>query len=43
MKDRIVEGVYKLHAPHAALVPAVFDSPHSGLNMPDDWGCNRPR
>jgi N-formylglutamate deformylase len=39
MKDRIVEGVYKLHAPQAPLVPAVFDSPHSGLHMPDEWRC----
>jgi N-formylglutamate deformylase len=35
--DRTVPGVYSVIAPKAPLVPMVFDSPHSGLILPDDF------
>ena len=39
MEDRFMDGVYMLHAARSELVPAVFDSPHSGLGIPEDWRC----
>lgn len=35
----IIDGIYTLHEPRAALAPAVFDSPHSGTHCPPEWGC----
>ncbi|WP_117195843.1 N-formylglutamate amidohydrolase [Rhizobium terrae] len=37
LKDLTIEGVISVIAPRAPLVPMVFDSPHSGLDMPQDF------
>lgn len=33
-----VEGVYKILEPKAQTVPLVFDSPHSGVHYPENYG-----
>ncbi|MCX8995891.1 N-formylglutamate amidohydrolase [Rhizobiaceae bacterium BDR2-2] len=37
LQDRMIEGVLSVTGPKAELVPMVFDSPHSGLTIPDDF------
>ena len=36
---KTIGGVLTLHDAQGEAVPAVFDSPHSGLGIPDDIGC----
>lgn len=36
-QDVVIEGVLSVAAPRAPLVPMVFDSPHSGLEIPADF------
>ena len=36
---KTIAGVLTLHDGQGEAVPAVFDSPHSGLAIPDDFGC----
>jgi N-formylglutamate amidohydrolase len=38
MKKRTIEGVLAVHEPEGEEAPAVFDSPHSGFGIPDDFG-----
>ncbi len=37
VKDETIDGVLSVIAPRGALVPMVFDSPHSGLDLPADF------
>jgi N-formylglutamate deformylase len=41
--DRLVPGVLRLDAPRAPRRPLVFDSPHSGTDMPDGFRPAAPR
>jgi N-formylglutamate amidohydrolase len=34
-----IPNVLRFHDPIGEAAPAVFDSPHSGLGIPDDFGC----
>ena len=36
---RVIENVMIHHPAEGPEAPAVFDSPHSGLYIPDDWNC----
>ena len=38
-----IEDVLIMHQPASEGAPAVFDSPHSGFRLPEDWGCTQPR
>ena len=38
-----IENVLIMHQPGGERAPAVFDSPHSGFRLPEDWGCTQPR
>ncbi|WP_404401960.1 N-formylglutamate amidohydrolase [Pelagibacterium halotolerans] len=37
LEDQTLPGVLSVEAPRAPFVPVVFDSPHSGLDIPDDF------
>ena len=37
ISDLTIDGVLSIVGPRKPLVPLVFDSPHSGLDMPDDF------
>jgi N-formylglutamate deformylase len=37
------ENILIMHQPAGERAPAVFDSPHSGFRLPEDWGCTQPR
>ena len=40
---KTVEGVLITHDPQGDEAPAVFDSPHAGFDVPDDWHAIQPR
>ena len=40
---RTIDGVLAVHEPVGDEAPAVFDSPHSGLGIPDDFGTVLPK
>ena len=40
---KTVEGVLITHDPQGEEAPAVFDSPHAGFDIPDDWHAIQPR
>jgi len=37
--DDVIEGVLKFHPSVGRARPAIFDSPHSGRELPMDWNC----
>jgi N-formylglutamate deformylase len=42
IRDLEIEGVLRLHAPHAEPLPLSFDSPHSGTRWPADFRPSAP-